>query len=55
MEIGQVSEAHTSSDNVVRHVDIRYKIPTCKTFKRVKRAVQSLVVLLPAEEDTSNL
>jgi hypothetical protein len=50
-QMGQVTNVEPSADEMIRHVDVRYKIPTNKTFKTVKRAVQSLIVLLPAEED----
>lgn len=50
-QMGQVAKVHPSTDQIIRHVDVRYKLPTNKCFKIVKRAVQSLVVLLPAEED----
>ena len=49
--MGQVAKVEPSADEMIRRVDVRYKIPTNKTFKTVKRAVQSLIVLLPAEED----
>ena len=52
-QIGRVLDAHFSSENLVRHVNVQYKIPTCKSYKKVKRAVQSLIVLVPAEEDIS--
>ena len=50
-QMGQVTQVHLSNDQIVRNVDVRYKNPTSDKFKTVKRAVQSLVILLPVEED----
>ena len=54
-QMGKVAKIHTSSDNMVRHVDVSYKLPTSVRHKTLKRAVQSLVVLLPVEEDVEAL
>ena len=52
--LGQIVKAHFGDkDKIVRTVDVRYKIPTKKKSAIVKRAVQSIVVLLPAEGDNN--
>ena len=50
--LGQVEKVYPSgSDNIVRSVNVRYKIVGHKRCTFIKRAVQSLVVLLPVEEN----
>ena len=52
---GQVVKTYNdeSKKDIVRTVDIRYKIPSRKEFNVIKRAIQSLIVLLPVEENCS--
>ena len=48
--LGEVVKIRPSGgDNIVRDVDVRYKIPTRKRSMIIRRAVQSLVVLLPID------
>ena len=49
--LGQVTTVYPSDDDVIRKVNIRYKIHTNKKCSIIKRAVQSLIILLPAEEN----
>ena len=48
-QLGQIARVYSRNDHVIRQVDVRYKIPTNKKCSVVKRAVQSLVVILPVE------
>ena len=52
---GQVVKTYSdvTEKKIVRTIDIRYKVPTRKTFNIIKRAVQSVIVLLPVEENCS--
>ena len=50
--LGQVVKTYVGeADQYVRTVDIRYKLPTRKRYTVIKRAIQSIVVLLPAEDN----
>ena len=49
-QLGQISKVYPSDDNMVRQVDVRYKVHTNKRSSYMKRAVQSLVVVLLVEE-----
>ena len=49
--IGQIENVYKSDDKVVRQVNIRYKVPSNKRCSFVKRAIQSLVILLPVEDN----
>ena len=52
---GQVVKTYRHDDEkIVRIVDIRYKLPANRRFTVIKRAVQSIVVLLPVEENNSS-
>ena len=51
-QLGKVTQVHPSNDNVVRQVNVSYKVPTRKKCSTTRRAVQSLIVLLPANEIT---
>ena len=54
-KIGKVIKVHVSqNDNMVRNVEVPYKCRLDGKFTTVKRAVQSLVVLLPIEEDINS-
>ena len=54
-QLGQVTRVYPSDAQIVRQVDVRYKIPTNKKCSVVKWAIQSLVVLLPVEEDVATI
>ena len=41
-------------EKIVRTVDIRYKLPANSRFTVIKRADQTIVVLLPVEENDSS-
>ena len=49
-KLGKVSKVYTSEDGVIRNVDVQYKNESSKKLATVKRAIQSLVVILPVEE-----
>ena len=51
-QIGQVEKIYSGNDQICRKVDVRYKVPINKKCSIMRRAVQSIVVLLPIEEDT---
>lgn len=51
-QIGQVEKVYCGNDQICRKVDVRYKVPINKKCSIMRRAVQSIVVLLPTEEDT---
>ena len=53
-QLGQVTKVFPSKDALVRHIEIRYKIPANKKCSFVKRAVQSVIILLPAVDDASH-
>ena len=50
-QLGQVTTVFPDSNQVIRKVKLKYKIPTNKNYSTAIRAVQSLIVLLPVEED----
>ena len=50
-QIGQIENIYLSHDQICRKVDVRYKIPINKKCSLIRRAVQSIVVLLPIEEN----
>lgn len=50
-QLGQVKKVYPSTlDNLIRKVEVRYKVPSNKKCSTVIRAVQSLVVLLPVDD-----
>ena len=52
--LGQVVKTYVGeADQFVRTVDIRYKLPTRKIYTVIKRAIQSIVVLLPVEDNVA--
>ena len=57
-KLGKVSKCKTSDDNKVRRVEVQYKVPKPKgsgheykgrSYTTVERAVQKLVVIVPAD------
>ena len=50
-QIGQVEKIYCGYDQIRRKIDIRYKIPINKRCSIMRRAVQSIVILLPIEEN----
>ena len=58
--MGRVAKTYPDHNGIVRNVDVQYKHPQegkkyeGKPFMSIKRAVQKLVVILPADSDTSD-
>ena len=52
-KLGKINKTYTSQDKVIRNVDVLYKTRVDNKLIIVRRPVQSLVVLLPIEEDVS--
>ena len=53
-QLGQVTKIYPSNDNIVRQIEIRYKIPNNKRCSFIKRAVQSIVIILPVDENVTH-
>ena len=50
-KLGRVSHVYPSNDGVVRNVEIKYKSnPKNKGLKTIRRPVQRLVLIQPADE-----
>ena len=58
--LGRVAKTYPDHNGIVRNVDVQYKHPQegkkyeGKPFMSIKRAVQKLVVILPADSNTSD-
>ena len=50
-KLGKISKTHKSHDSIIRNVDVQYKAKLDNKLTTVRRPVQSLVVLLPIEDD----
>ena len=50
-KLGKISKVYVSEDNIIRNVDVQYKNKLDTNLITVTRPVQSLVVLVPIEED----
>ena len=53
--LGKVKSVKKGSDTLVRTVTLIYKNPTEKTFREVDRPVHGIAVIVPIEEQSSNI
>ena len=54
-QIGQVQRLHCSNDDACRKVDIRYRVPTKERCSIMNRAVKNTVILLPVEDNNTDI
>ena len=52
-KLGKINKTYTSQAKVIRNADVLYKTKVDNKLIIVRRPVQSLVMLLPIEEDVS--
>ena len=53
--LGRVREVKTGTDGLVRTVRLEYKLPNEKVFRSVDRPVQGISVIVPIEEQPSQV
>ena len=53
--LGKVEEVYRGSDGLVRKVKLEYKLPNENVFRNVERAINSIAVIVPIEEQLNPL